>query len=136
VSTKTELLDALEALVRQRPNLSAEDCGGLSGRREAERAVGRDRTDALAMIAAARADGEVKESDIAVALSGSQPLRAGAGVFEVDGKPDQWAMKYRAATCQTLAHALAIAWRQVAGRKLQTYAGSKMNRGTAKRWFS
>lgn len=134
MKTKTEILDAMEAYVRQRPNITADDYGGKPGAIVATKIAGQQRTDALAMIAAARADADVDAGDLALALSGTFALKLEGG--QMVEACELGPMAFRGQACCVLAHALALRWRGVAGKRLQWYAGQRMSRGTARRWFS
>lgn len=142
---KTEILNALERFINQRPGLEPgnyiSDWRDVEGRRayySDSRAITRDLNQARELLRAVSWRDSITAQDLIEASKGDRLTITATddGVVSVDYCTGQyWSVEYRAAVCRVLSNALWEYWRENGGHPLAA-ARRELPRAIVRRFFN
>lgn len=150
--TKRQLLEALAAFIRQRPNLEFGNYGDVKAYRAEARSIARDKRDVEMLLAVVAMCGSITAEDLMRAADGAYSGRLqfkwnDYSMPYIDYTTGQyWPTEYRRAACAVLASAL---WEdkrkhvcnypiveEPMGGWLRRYFRERFGRSIANRWFN
>ena len=155
MATKTAIIAALDAFIRQRPGLEFGNYGDWTAYRSEVRSIGKDLQHARALLNyVAWHDSITAEMILSAAQSGRLSIKVEGNKVRVDYCTGQyWPTEYRPAVCRLLSSVIWDYWRdhcmpvdaglidkfsnlQNVGPWIRKQASRELGTGVARRWFA